>query len=784
MIRKALLVKGIVQGVGFRPFVYRVARDCNLSGFVRNTSKGVEIEVQGPVISVEEFIVRLQKELPPLALIEQIEVADQPINVNANHSFEITTSYTDIKGDVRIPADIKICEDCKQDILDSSSRFAFYPLTNCTNCGPRFTVIRDVPYDRAMTTMEPFAMCKDCQGEYNDPMDRRFHAQPTACPACGPALRLMDSSGNILHEGSDSLRLRVMFKQAAELIRSGNIIAIKGIGGFHLACDANLEHAVQKLRARKNRPRKPFALIARNIDNIVERCRVTAIEQELLTSPQAPIVILNKKEIADFEATAPDLTTIGVMLPYTPLHVLLFEIGNLDWLLMTSANPKNQPITKDNQEALEQLSGIADFFLIHDRDIEQRTDDSLVRVIENRPVFYRRSRGYAPEEIKVPLAIPEQEVILAVGGEMKNSFAYMKGNHIRMSQYIGEIDSWEGRQSFLHSMGHFERLFNYEPTIVAYDQHPTYQVSEIAKLLQYREKVEIQHHHAHMASCMAEHGITDQVLGVILDGTGYGDDETLWGTEFLYGDYASYERLAYGIPLPVVGGEKAIKEPWRMAIGAIHAIHPTSGFDEALAIWPEREKEIRVLWQMLEKGIQVVKSSGAGRLFDTVAALLKGCEISSYEGEAAIWLSNVAETYRCKGELSLYPVVTVKDVDGKQSIDWRPMLGQILAEIRSDCNPARIAYKFHRTLGDAIVNQAMTIFDKKQPLSKRVVLSGGTWHNELLLLQVVDGLRNQGVSVYYHEKVPTNDGGIALGQALIAAARYSMKDKRGIISCV
>ena len=815
--RQQLLVTGIVQGVGFRPFIYRIANEERLPGFVRNTSKGVEIELIGSDVQIARFRQRILAELPPLAVIDSIEVKDVEHDIVAQNDepvFRIISSHAQVKGKVKLPTDIAICEACKQEILTPADRHYYYPLTNCTNCGPRFTVVRDVPYDRQMTTMQPFPMCDFCESEYNEPADRRFHAQPTACPVCGPNTKLLNRDGNVIAIGNSSDSLVKLLTEAANLLNEGKIIAIKGIGGFHFACDADNSDAVKALRQRKRRPYKPLAVMAKDMDAVKARTILSQVEQEILESYQAPIVILNKKDEQLFGDVAPSMHTVGVILPYTPLHVLLFASGCPTWLVMTSANQSNMPITIDNLQAVDELQEFVDYIIVHDREIEQQCDDSLVRVQNDEPILIRRGRGYTPTTIKLPMQT--DSVVLAVGGEMKNAFAYVKGDEAIISQHIGEIDSWEGRRLFLRTIGHYERLYDLEPEIVAYDMHPSYQVSEIARLLQYNRKIEVQHHHAHMASCMAEHGLTGTTLGIILDGTGYGDNGSLWGFEFLVGNYLGYSRVAYGYPLPVVSGDKAIKQPWRMAVSALYLLDSENGSQLAKRLWPDKANEIMLLGQLLEKKLQVIDSSGAGRLFDTVSALLKICEISSYEGEAAILLENSAIRYLRRQPVTqgvslngvtdtpisinsnsvsasfinndrVYKVDYVINDNGQTVLDWRPTLNQIVQEIFDGVDIDEIAYRFHVTLAKAIISQTLIIIDETaSPYSaegesllkstiKQVVLSGGTWHNELLLQLVKNGLRQHGVTVYSHQTIPTNDGGIALGQAAIAVAKCNQR---------
>lgn len=906
-ISQCLLMTGIVQGVGFRPFIYRIATEEKLAGYVRNTSKGVEVKISGAQAQLDEFHRRLYAELPPLAELDQVEEVEGFPDIEealetkgadegqeTNKSFLIISSHAEVKGKVKIPADIAICPDCRQEIITQSDRHYYYQLTNCTNCGPRFTVIRDVPYDRALTTMADFTMCPDCQAEYLDPLDRRFHAQPTACPVCGPKTQLIRADGEILATGADSLSMRELIGQVVNILQAGKIVAIKGVGGFHFVCNADDDRAVAKLRQRKGRPSKPLAVMAKDLDTIKKRARISEIEAKKLASPQAPIVILDKLDWEDFALVAPDMPTVGVMVPYTPLQVLLFASGAPDWLVMTSANPSKMPITKDNDEALAQLASNVDYFLIHEREIEQRCDDSLIRIQRNpsrdkasrvnqvrggqtsenlageTASIIRAGRGYTPrmvdfsfmdktieeknnkgsksekiveektsENIDFKINKRNDEIrILAVGGEMKNAFAYLKDGQAILSQHIGEIDSWEGRENFIFALGHYERLFDLEPDIIAHDMHPTYQISEVARLLTCQEHIEIQHHHAHLAACMAEHSLVGQTLGIILDGTGYGDDETLWGSEFLLGDYGGYQRLTHGHPLPVVGGDRPIREPWRMAVTALYSTLGEPGRTLAYRLWADRQAEIDILIQLLTKDIQTIASSGMGRVFDSIAAILGLCEISTYEGEAAISLENAAsyylyvkgkdqankqKTYKENISRENFPEniyeIKIIESDNDRAFDWPDLYRQIVADLgraldkikfqeltRGQDNAdsttqsesgnadmsrgieglkkkvyrkayrnieiAEIAYKVHVSLAQVLVQETIYLVDKHfrpKNLPAQVVLSGGSWHNELLMTMVKGDLARAGIPVYSHQLVPTNDGGIALGQLAIAA---------------
>lgn len=825
---KTILVQGIVQGVGFRPFIYNLANSLSIDGYVCNTGLGVEIKLVANKDHIVEFLERMQSELPILAEITDVLEINNS-NVLATHTdgnqetdkgFKIVTSHAKIKGEVRIPADVKMCADCQNEINDIQDRHYYYPLTNCTNCGPRYTVIRDVPYDRPYTAMNEFQMCSACQAEYEQPSDRRFHAQPTACPLCGPSFSLLDKQGSEMIIAKNSNQYLMLFQKVAAKIDAGQILAIKGVGGFHFVCDANNHTAVKRLRESKQRPYKPLAVMAKTLAAAQKRLYLSDLEIELLTSSAAPIVILDKKKEQDLEQIAPSLNSVGVMLPYAPVHQLLFNHLQTEWLVMTSANPSNMPITINNQQAITELAIYVDGFVIHEREIIQSCDDSIVRVINNRATMIRRGRGYTPAILTAPMSTQSIMVsnqtasskptavmtatILAVGGEMKNQIAYMRGDKIILSQHIGEIDSLEGRQHFLSVAGHLERLFDIEPQIVAYDKHPSYQISEIARLLPYQHSYQIQHHHAHMASCMAEHQLQGQVLGIILDGTGYGDDDKLWGCEFLAGDYSSFQRLAQGDYLPIVGGERAIREPWRMAVAMLHHANSQTVLQHAQQMWPSKINEIKILQQLLQKNIQVTASSGMGRLFDGIAAILGMCNVSSYEGEAAIRLSAAAERALMRQNLwhdrsfakriAEKPRYSVKIIEDSNQLvlDWKTLISNLTEDVlalsvkRNNNKQSTkedtdiIALAFIDSLIYAIVELSIKLTIKNN--IQQVVLSGGTWHNEVMLETVCYRLARAGLRVYYQQQLPTNDGGIALGQAVIAAA--NINDERGNKICV
>ncbi|MDO9574175.1 MAG: carbamoyltransferase HypF [Candidatus Contubernalis sp.] len=633
-----ITVKGIVQGVGFRPFVYNLAHAHDLTGTVLNSSLGVIIEIEGEENRVEEFYRDLLNTPPRLSVIKN--VTKETIPYTGYEGFTILTSRKDYQREALVPPDVSCCQDCEQDMLNPRDRHYRYPFTNCTNCGPRFTLIKDVPYDRDSTSMAPFSMCSECYREYYDPSDRRFHAQPIACPRCGPEVSLVDEKGR---EVSGN-----WLDNFWTLLGKGRIAAVKSLGGFHLACDAHSIEALDTLRKRKNRPFKPFAVMARDLDTVKKYCFLGPLEEEVLRSPEAPIVILHKKGRGLLEGIAPKLKTLGVMLPYTPLHFLLFN-GPFELLVMTSANLKDLPLTRDNEKALIELEGVADYFLWHNRDIVNRCDDSLVTVIEGKTQMYRRSRGYVPVPIYIPVLQEKkeegdqgkEEVVLALGGEMKNTFCLLRGEQAILSQYIGEIDSVEAEDHFYTSLEHFKRFFQMEPQILVHDMHPHYWTTGMAGEIKADEKFAVQHHHAHMASCMAENGLKEPVIGVILDGTGYGLDGKIWGFEFLTGDYLDFQREIHLSYLPLPGGEVAVKQPWRTAVSYLCTCLGERGKALARERFKSYGKELEAVFTLLEKNFNSPSASSCGRLFDAVSAFLGVCEINSYEGQAAVELGEL-----------------------------------------------------------------------------------------------------------------------------------------------
>jgi hydrogenase maturation protein HypF len=748
--RKRFEIKGVVQGVGFRPHAYALAERFGLAGFVLNDSTGVVVEVEGAPAVLEDFARTLRSELPPLASIESIDERD--VATRDDVRFEIRLSHA--AGGPRTPvgADIAPCAECLAEIFDPEERRFRYPFTNCTNCGPRFTIARDLPYDRRNTTMASFEMCERCRAEYEDPSDRRFHAQPIACPECGPSLTLLDRAGAELEE--DPL------DATASLIKAGAIVALKGIGGFHLACDARNEQAVTELRRRKRREQKPLAVMVANIDDAGRLVHVDDAEVTTLASPRRPILLARRapgSSVAD--AVAPDNRYLGVMLPYTPLHHLL--MAELDGpLVLTSGNLSDEPIAHENDDALERLGGIADAFLMHDRDIHIRCDDSVVRVVDAAEYPIRRSRGYAPTPLPVPA--PFCRTVLGVGGELKHTFCLGVGERALLSHHIGDLESLEAMRAFEHGLEHFVRIFDAKPETIAYDLHPEYMSTKWA-LEQESDTLGVQHHHAHIASCLADNERSDRVIGLALDGTGYGDDGTLWGCEVLVCDLVSYERIGHLRQVPLPGGAAAVKEPWRMA-----AIYLAEAFGEdAFNLDLDLVGRTRDLWPpilaMARGGLNSPRASSAGRLFDAVAALCDLRDRSSYEGQAAAALEQAADPTCSRS----YGVVL-----DRRLIDGVALVASVAQDLVAGRAVPEVAAAFHNSLAETLV--AVSKSARDATALRTVALSGGTFQNLLLLEKTRLGLVEAGFETLSHRRVPPNDGGLSLGQAVIANAMRSV----------
>lgn len=750
--RREIAVQGIVQGVGFRPFVYGLAQKHHLAGFVRNDSAGVTIELEGEPTALDHFLQSLSTAPPPLALIESI--ACQAIPATGENSFSIVDSRADDARQVAVTPDAATCDDCLRELFEPRDRRHRYPFINCTSCGPRFTIVTDVPYDRLLTTMAEFQMCADCEREYHDPANRRFHAQPNACPACGPQL-ILKGHGSGTAFGDEALIF------AASLLKRGKILAIKGLGGYHLACNVFDNEAVGRLRQRKQREDKPFALMTADIDTARRLCIIDAAEERLLRSPQRPITLLRRQEPSQVAAAvAPGQQRLGIMLPYTPLHHLLLNECRLP-LVMTSGNLSDEPIAFDDAEAVQRLSAITDFFLQHNRPIHIRCDDSVARVVAERAVLIRRSRGYAPAPIHIARGFAQP--ILACGAELKNTFCLAKDERAFVSHHIGDLANYGAYRSYTEAIDHYQRLFDILPAVVAHDRHPQYLSTQYAQQIGGVSRIPVQHHHAHIASCMAEYNLIGPVLGVAFDGLGYGNDGTIWGGEFLIADFAGYERVAHLRYVPLAGGDTAIRQPWRAALSYLQDALRCGADPHALGLpnWHNiAPKQIALVQAMMERGVNTSRTSSSGRLFDAVASIIGLRHEVSYEGQAAIELEAIAFC----GVDDLYPfeigLATPKE------LDFRPAIAAIARDVRRRVDTGRIAAKFHNTVSVAIVETCSQLRQRGAP--RQVCLSGGSFQNVYLVERLIPALVKHGFEVFLNSRVPSNDGGIALGQALVA----------------
>lgn len=765
-------MRGLVQGVGFRPTVWRLAQACGLLGDVRNDGAGVLIRVAGTRDAIGRFCTLLRDECPPLARIDALERSATRLPPDLD-GFHIIASES---GEVHtgVVADAATCAACRAEIDDPADRRYRYPFTNCTHCGPRLSIVRGIPYDRANTSMAVFPMCPACRAEYEDPTDRRFHAQPNACPVCGPRVWLEAPDGAPLdHPGEDAVAA------ASRLLREGRIIALKGIGGFHLACDATDEHAVAELRARKRRYRKPFALMMRDVAVIRRYCTLDAASAVLLASPAAPIVLLQadgREHVAG--EVAPGQNTLGCMLPYSPLHHLLLK----DWdrpLVMTSGNLSEEPQCIDNADAGQRLHGLADAYLLHDREIVNRVDDSVVRLMHGRPRLLRRARGYAPAPIVLPPGFADAPPVLALGGELKNTVCLLQDGHAILSQHLGDLEDARTADEYERTVTLYRALYRHRPQAVAVDLHPDYRSTRLGQVLAAREHaglVGVQHHFAHIASVLADAGRpldTAPVIGVALDGLGFGEDGALWGGEFLLADYRGYRRLAHLRPAPLPGGTRAILEPWRNTYAHLATHLGWEVFDTTyggleLAAYL-RTKPLAVLETMLAKGLNAPPSSSCGRLFDAVAgALGVAREGMSYEGEAAIELEALAAGAGHGADDAAYPFA-IDTAREPWLLDPAPMWRALLDDLVAGVDRGVIAARFHAGLGEAVAVLAARLAARHDVSA--VALSGGVMQNRTLFEDVARRLEGVGLEVLAHERVPANDGGLALGQAVVAAAR-------------
>lgn len=748
-MRKRLTITGLVQGVGFRPFIYRLATEKQLTGWVKNTTEGVEIEVEGSAERLDLFIASLAQEKPAHSSIRSMQI--QPLADQDQTGFFILASKAPNQAVPLISPDIATCPECLREIHDSSNRRYRYPFTNCTSCGPRYTIIRQAPYDRQTTTMNAFSMCEKCLAEYGEVTDRRFHAQPNACPVCGPAYRLANRDGRLLNPSN----IGDVFSDTRRLIQQGYIVAIKGLGGFHLACNAMNETAVAELRRRKLREDKPFAVMVGSITAAKKRCRLSPHEESLLSGPIRPIVLVDKSSGYDLaKSIAPCNPRVGIMLPYTPAHELL--LNEEDFWVMTSGNLSDEPIAYEENDAFARLSSIADYFLLHNREIHRRTDDSVVRIVRNEPYFFRRSRGYTPMPIELAKPVAP---ILACGGDLKSAFCLTQDRQAFVSAHIGDLENLSTYRYFSDSVKHYESLFHIQPQWIAHDLHPEYLSSQYA-MTRDLPRIGIQHHHAHIASVLAEHSLDEPVLGVAFDGTGYGTDGTIWGGEFLVADSNHFSRAAHLLPLPLPGSSLAIRHPWRISAFILHELYGDRlasinlPFTHALPPeWPAIVKAARL-------GIQSPLTSSAGRLFDAAAALLSLRRSAHYEGQAAIELEMAAGTN--KGEILPYKII-----EGyPKRLDFFPVFDAMVRKLLSGEDIGHLAASFHVTLAHASLDTLLRI--KKDTGLTKVALSGGVFQNLRLLEELTTLLEKSAFEVYRHRLVPPNDGGLALGQTLIA----------------
>jgi hydrogenase maturation protein HypF len=763
-VRRQIEVSGIVQGVGFRPYVYRLATGRRLRGTIRNTSAGVTIEIQGPAETVQDFVEHLPAEAPPLARITSLAVHDVPCN--NDRDFLIVHSHEGEEVRTLISPDVAICPDCLREMFDPNDRRYRYPFINCTNCGPRFTIIRDIPYDRPSTSMAMFPMCPACLAEYENPLDRRFHAQPNACWECGPRVELWDKSGR-------RIECRDPIVEAASELHAGLVVAVKGLGGFHLAADATNPAAVALLRRRKRRVEKPFAVMVPDLQAAQEICEVDSAAATVLQSMQRPIVLLPKKTLSMIpDDVAPFNRYLGIFLPYTPLHYLLLAEGGFKALVMTSGNLSEEPIAIDNREAANRLNGLADYFLVHNRDILLRCDDSVVRVAGGITHQLRRSRGFVP----VPVFLKDdQPSVLAVGGELKNTICLTKGKHAFLSQHVGDLENVESYSFFHEAVRHLEQILEIRPEIIAYDLHPDYFSTKWALQQSGVELVGVQHHHAHIASCMAENHLEGRVIGFALDGTGYGADGHIWGGEALIAGYEDFERAAHFEYVPLPGGAAAIREPWRMAVSYL-AHHFGREFlkleflklDIPFVRQLNRPK-VDLLLRMMEQGVNSPLTSSCGRLFDAVAALVGIRQQVNYEAQAAIELEMaMASSEIASTEDTAYPMKLVPE-DDHWIVSTRPLFEALLDDLGRNLPVAEISRRFHNGLVEGFVELA-TLLRQKTAL-RRVGLSGGTFHNVYLSQRLEARLSQVGFEVFMQKEVPAGDGGLSLGQGLVAAAR-------------
>ncbi len=751
-----MTVSGRVQGVGFRPLVFQLAKELHLNGTVQNNMDGVKIYLEGDVEKLQRFQALIANRVPRLSKIDSIVV--EAVVPQYKQDFTIIESERSGTSMLVIPIDSAVCDECLKEMHDPMNFRYHYPFINCTQCGPRYTIIEELPYDRPYTTMKSFPMCPDCKQEYEDQENRRHHAQPIACPTCGPKVQLLNSDGTIIDEDQPII-------QAIKRLKQGKIIAIKGIGGYHLCCDAQNEQAVRLLRERKKRPQRPLAVMVSSIEAVRRFAELGNEEEKLLRSPEAPIVILSKTKNNTLAASvAPGMRTIGTMLPYAPLHHLLFEDPSLSCLVMTSANPSGMPILYQDDKAQAYLEGIADYLLIHNREILHPLDDSVVQLTDGKVDFLRRSRGYVPDPFVTELDVSG---IVAFGGQQKTTFTIGRNQQIFVGPHIGDLENIETIQHFQQEFAHLFKWIDTPKNLAVVDAHPGYMVHTIAKEYRFAEEIEVQHHHAHMAACMEEHKIIGKAYGIILDGTGYGLDGNIWGFEIYYGDAVQFDRLAHLQYTPLPGGEKCILEPWRNAAAMLISLHGEEGAALANSIFPDKTDEIDILRNMIDRKINIIEAGTCGRLFDAVSALCGITKIASYDGEAAIRLAELADMHQ-----EWLPYSFAFDNSNEcLTITFSAMLKEIAADVLAGVDVRIISSRFHETVVQAIVSAIGILQGKSPKTTKNIVLSGGSNHNRYLRKRLAEELNKRSLIVFFPEKVPCNDGGLSYGQLVVAAAR-------------
>ena len=780
LTRRHLHISGVVQGVGFRPFLHNLAYELGLNGWVRNTSTGVELELQGATLQLDRFMARLKNDAPPLARILSLETQSIPLLTNQPTGLEIRPSLSE-SGRTLVSPDVATCSRCRQELFDPADRRYHYPFTNCTHCGPRFTIITDLPYDRPLTTMAAFPLCADCAAEYKNPDDRRFHAQPVACPACGPEIWYVSDSSEFRLQSalriSDSPIGDAALTAALRCMDEGGVVALKGLGGFHLACRADDSAAIQRLRVNKHRPAKPLAIMVRDVTEVAAYCHLSLAEESLLAAPEAPIVLLRKRTDTRAGQLAPEIAPkngyIGVMLPYTPLHHLLLQAA-AGPLVMTSGNPKGEPLCIDNEEAVAGLSAYCDGFLLHNRPIARRCDDSVMFVAQlpNRTVTQpiRRSRGLTPVPVLLPTDLALTTALVAAGADLKNVPAVAVERHVFLTQHIGDLSNLRAREEHHRTIADFEQFFRIQPQMAVCDMHPDYASSRYARQRAEAEGLpllEVQHHHAHIAACLAENDRSGPAIGLSFDGTGYGLDGHIWGGEVLLADLANFRRLYHLEYLPLPGGDAATRHPYRITLAYLRTLLPELDANELL---PDVSPgEVSILNTMLAQKLNTPLTSSMGRLFDAVSALLGLCREATHEAEAAIALEDAALSNDFDG-----PAYNFELADGE--IRLRPLLAGLVADRQSGVPAPAIARRFHVTIAEMGLTAALAV--RAETGVNQVALSGGVWQNRLLLELTVPRLETAGFTVLLHHLVPANDGGLAYGQVAVAAARLKKDDNR------